>query len=73
MANPEQARSLLRELYSAVADIETDNVNSAFIKIYNTNHWVEDKIPQNLCDNLNDTQTLFPATNMTLKLKLMTT
>jgi len=74
MANPEQARSLMRKLYSADADIETDNVNNALIvKIHNTNHWAEDKILQNLCDNLNDTQTLFPSTNLTLKFKLVTT
>ena len=73
MANPEQARSLMRKLYSADADIETDKVNDFLIvKIHNTNHWAEDKILQNLCDNLNDTKTVFPSTNLTLKFKLVT-
>ena len=73
MANPEQARALMKKLYSADADIETDNVNNALIvKIHNTNHWAEDKILQNLCDNLNETQTVFPDTNLTLKFKLVT-
>jgi len=73
MANPEQARALMKKLYSADADIETDNVNNALIvKIHNTNHWTEDNILQNLCDNLNHTQTVFPDTNLTLKFKLVT-
>jgi hypothetical protein len=73
MSNPEEARSLMRRLYSADADIETDMVNNILtVKIHNTNHWEEDKILQNLCDNLNETQTVFPETNLTLQFKLLT-
>jgi hypothetical protein len=73
MANPEEARSLMRKLYSADADIETDYVkNILTVKIHNTNHWADDKILQNLCDNLNETETVFPSTKLTLQFKLVT-
>ena len=73
MANHKEARSLIRNLYSADADIETDNVNNTlWVKIHNTNHWANDKILQILCDNLNETQTIFPSTNVTIQFKLVT-
>jgi hypothetical protein len=74
MTNPSEARSLMRKLYSADADIEIDNGNNLLIvKIHNTNHWADDKILQNLCDNLNETQTVFPSTNLILQFKLVST
>ena len=73
MSVPEQARTLMRKLYSSDADIETDNVNKILtVKIHNTNHWADDKILQYLCDNLNETQTVFPDTNLTIQYKLVT-
>ena len=73
MANPGQARAFIRKLYSADADIEVDNVNNILtVKIHNTNHWADDKILQYLCENLNQTQTVFPATNLTMQFKLVT-
>ena len=40
MSTPEQARSMIRKLYSADADIETDLVNNILlVKIHNTNHF----------------------------------
>jgi len=73
MSAPEQARTLMRKLYSSDADIETDNVNKILtVKIHNTNHWADDKILQNFCDNLNETQTVFPDTNLTIQYKLVT-
>ena len=73
MASPEQARSLMRKLYASDADIETDRGNHILtVKIHNTNHWADDKILQNLCDCLNETQNVFPDTNLTLQFKLMT-
>ena len=73
MSAPEQARTLMRKLYSSDADIETDNVNNILtVKIHNTNHWADDKILQSLCDNLNETQTVFPGTNLTIHYKLVT-
>ena len=73
MANPQEARSLIRRLYSADADIETDLINNILtVKIHNTNSWADDKILQILCNNLNETQTVFPDTNLTILFKLVT-
>ena len=73
MTNPDEVRSLLRRLYQADADIETDCVNKILtVKIHNTNHWADDKILQNFCDNLNQTQTIFPSTDLTILFKLVT-
>ena len=72
MASPEQVRSLIKKLYTSDADIETDYVNNRIlVKIHHTNHWADDKILQYLCDCLNETQTIFPATNLTLQFNLM--
>jgi hypothetical protein len=73
MASPEQARSMIRKLYSADADIERDEINSALIvKIHRTNHWADDKILEYLCNQLNETETVFPATNLTCRFNLVT-
>ena len=73
MTSPEQARTLIRKMYSADADIELDEINDALIvKIHRTNHWADDKILEYLCAQLNETETLFPATNLTCLFKLVT-
>jgi len=72
MASPQQARSLIRKLYSADADIEPDEDNQILtVKLHRTNHWADDNILQNLCEQLNDTETVFPDTNLTIKYKLV--
>ena len=73
MASPQQARSLIRKLYSSDADIELDNINSVlFIKPHRTNHWADDCIMEYLCTQLNETETRFPATNLTCQYELVT-
>jgi hypothetical protein len=67
MTNPEQACSLIRKLYTADADIEVDKTNNCLIvKIHRSNSWADDKILKYLCEQLNDTQTVFPASDLTL-------
>jgi hypothetical protein len=73
MSTPQQARSLIRKLYTSDADIEIDHTNSVLIvKIHRTNHWADDTILEYLCTQLNETETLFPATNLTCLFKLVT-
>jgi hypothetical protein len=73
MTAPEQARTLIRKLYSADADIELDQINSALIvKLHRMNHWADDKIMQYLCEQLNETETVFPATKLTCQFKMVT-
>jgi len=73
MSSPQQARSLIRKLYDSDADIELDPINALLIvKIHRTNHWADDNILEYLCSQLNDTETLFPATNLTCLFKVVT-
>jgi hypothetical protein len=68
MASPERARSLIRKLYTADADIEPDEANQMLtVKLHRTNHWADDKILQNLCDQLNETKTEFPDTKLVIR------
>jgi hypothetical protein len=73
MTSPQQARTLIRKLYSAGADIELDQNNSVlFVKLHRTNHWADDCILEYLCAQLNETETVFPATKLTCQFKLVT-
>ena len=72
MASPQQARTLIRKLYSADADIDLDESNSVlYVKLHRTNHWADDKILEFLCEQLNDTETVFPATDLTCRFKMV--
>ena len=72
MASPQLARTLIRKLYSSDADIELDQKKALLIvKIHRTNHWADDCILDYLCSHLNDTETVFPATNLTCLFKLV--
>jgi hypothetical protein len=67
MSSPEQARALVRRLYSADADIEVDKINNILhVKIHRSNYWANDKILEYLCKQLNETMTVFPDSNLTL-------
>jgi hypothetical protein len=73
MTSPQQARTLIRKLYASDADIEVDEINALIIvNLHRTNHWVDDEILDYLCQQLNDTNTLFPATKLTLQFKMVT-
>ena len=73
MASPQQARTLIRKLYSSDADIEVDETNSALIvKLHKTNHWADDKVLEYLCTQLNETEMEFPATKLICQFKLVT-
>ena len=72
MASPQQARSLMRKLYSADADIEPDYSNHILkVNLHRTNHWADDDILLYLCEQLNDTQTVFPDTKFTIRYELL--
>ncbi|MDR0574333.1 MAG: hypothetical protein LBG96_09945 [Tannerella sp.] len=55
------------------ADIIVDNEKQVLhVKIHRTDHWADDKILVNLCEQLNQTQTIFPGYNLTLFYDLVT-
>ena len=73
MTSPQKARTIIRKLYTSDADIERDQKNNLLIvKIHRTNNWADDKILEYLCEQLNDTETKFPETNLTCVFKLVT-
>jgi len=72
MTSPQQARTLIRKLYTADADTELDPKKAMLIvKLHRTNLWADDKILEYLCEHLNETETAFPATNFTCQFKLV--
>ena len=72
MATPERARSLIRTIYQSDADIKVDNDNKILhVKIHRSNHWADDEIIEFLCQKLNETQTVFPSSDLTLCFSLV--
>ena len=72
MTSPQLARTIIRKIYTSHADIELNQTNSTLIiKLHRTNHWADDNIMEYLCAQLNETETSFPATNLALKFKLV--
>lgn len=73
MTNPDQARTLLKQIYSSDANISPDYQNKVLtVELHRLNTWKDDKIVQNLCDELNLTETIFPGTDLVIFYKLVT-
>jgi hypothetical protein len=73
MASPEQARSMIRKFYTSDADIQEDRENNLLIvNLHRTNHWYQDNILEKLCNILNQSETVFPSSNLTLVFKIGT-
>jgi hypothetical protein len=67
-----QARSLIRKIYQSDADIKVDQENKILhVKIHRSNHWADDKVIDFLCQQLNQTQTIFPDSNLMLCFSLV--
>ena len=72
MATPERARSLIRTIYQSDADIKVDNENKMLhVKIHRSNHWADDDVIDFLCQQLNQTQTVFPDSNLMIQFDLV--
>lgn len=72
MRHPDEGRRLIREIYQADADIKPDYENKKLIiSLHNLNHWKDDKVVQLLCNELNETETVFPGTDLTVFYKLV--
>ena len=73
MAHTDEARMLLKQIYKTDVNIYADYDNKTLtVELHNMTYWKDDKIVQKLCDELNDTQTSFPHTNLTIFYKLVT-
>ena len=72
MAHTDEARALLKQVYKTDANIFADYENKTLtVELHHMTYWKDDKIVQKLCDELNDTETTFPHTDLTLFYKLV--
>jgi transposase len=71
LSRPDEARSLLRALYNTEADLLPDHeLRTLTVQLHHMANHCSDNAIQKLCDELNETETCFPGTNLRLVLKL---
>ncbi len=65
-------RVLLRQIFSTEVDIEPDTKNNILnVTLHSLSNEKSNKIVVNLCNRLNETETVYPGTNMRLFYKLV--
>ena len=73
LTRPDEARSLLRAIYASEADLIPDHKQGILtVKLHALANHSYDKAIRHLCDQLNETETVFPRTNLRLIFKLGT-
>lgn len=71
MAHSDESRVLLKQIYKTDADLMIDEQNQTLIvQIHKLAHWKDDAVLEKLCTLLNETQTKFPDSNLTLIYKV---
>ncbi len=71
MSHPDEKKCLLRSIYQTEADIYPDsNDNTLTICVHHCANPMSNKILQKLCEEMNETETVFPGTNLRLIYKL---
>jgi len=71
LARPDDARSLLRQIFQTEADLFPDlTANTLTVHLHHLTHAAHDQAVQHLLIELNATQTVFPGTSLTLVFKL---
>jgi predicted nucleic acid-binding Zn-ribbon protein len=67
MHRPDDARSLLRGLYSTEADLLPDeNAGTLTVRVHHQANHCADEVIRHFCNELNQTETIFPGTNLRL-------
>lgn len=73
MKRPDDARSLLRAIYKADADLQPDEEKGTLtVRLHHLATHCSDETLRHLCTELNETQTRFPGTNLRLVYELLT-
>ena len=73
IAHKDEARNLVRVILKSDIDIEVDKENNVLkVSLHNLSSRSMDQVVQNLCDELNRTETYFPGTKLRLFYKLVT-
>jgi hypothetical protein len=72
MSHKDESRLLLKQIYKTDANLIVDNANKKLIvEIHRLAHWKDDVVLEKLCAAMNDTETKFPDSNLTLSYKLV--
>ena len=71
LKRPDEARCLLRALYTTEADLLPDPESRTLtVRLHHAANPATDQVIEKLCEELNATETIFPPTNLRLVLKL---
>ena len=74
LKRPDEARRLLRALYTTEADLLPDpEAGTLTVRLHHGANAATDQVIEKLCEELNATETLFTRTNLRLVLKLGST
>ena len=74
LKRPDEARCLLRALYTTEADLLPDpEAGTLTVRLHHAANPATDQAIEKLCEELNATETIFPRTNLRLVLKLGST
>ena len=72
MSHKDESRLLLKQIYKTDANLIVDNENkNLIVEIHRLAHWKDDVVLEKLCAAMNDTETKFPDSNLTLSYKLV--
>ena len=72
MARPDDARSLLRDIYTQEADIIPDEDEGTLtVRLHHLTNRMSDHAARLLARHLNDTDTIYPGTNLRLRYELV--
>ena len=67
MRREDDARSLLRALYSTEADLLPDEIAGTLtVRVHHQANRCADEVIRHFCTELNQTETIFPGTNLRL-------
>ncbi len=72
MSRPEEARSLLRAIYSTEADLYVDNTaRTLTVQLHHLANNQSSRTVQQLCRELSATETVFPGTDLKVVYKMV--
>ena len=71
LARSDDARTLVRQIFETEADLLPDlNAKTLTVRIHHLTQSAHDQVLEKLCSALNETQTVFPGTDLTLSFKI---
>lgn len=71
LARSDDARTLVRQIFETEADLLPDGMNKTLtVRIHHLTQAAHDEVLEKLCATLNETQTVFPGTDLTLIFKI---